>query len=213
MALTIGAISMLAQQKRKVANQGNDIAIVIQQTENISVMTTTIDRKIDNLVDLQKDTTQFDNIAIEVAQLRTQLTHVSKTNSSFAIQSQSYAEALLEPLKQMLAEKISSSDQRTESFKAKILDLLSPGPPRLTLVSCPVEEENKGRVPTDAALQSLHQEFAPTRKVWEDELQRERQNTKQLLKEIPSLKEAADDVSSPGLSKELWTSKSNMQLY
>lgn len=47
-ALTIGTISMLAQQKRKVVKQGNDIAIVIQQTESISTMATTIDRKIDN---------------------------------------------------------------------------------------------------------------------------------------------------------------------
>lgn len=124
---------------------------------------------------------QFRNIAVEAAQLRTQLTDVSKTNSSFASQSQSYAEALLEPLKQMLADKVSSTYQRAESSKAKVLGLLSPGPAQLSTVSSSGEDEimsTDSKVPANAALQSLDQEFAAARKVWEDELHRERENTR-----------------------------------
>lgn len=61
------------------------------------------------------------------------------------------------------------------------------------------------KVPANAALQSLDQEFAAARKVWEDELHRERENTRQLLKEI-SLK-VAHYVSSAKLSKDLVANK------
>jgi len=81
-ALTVGSISMLTDQRQKIVDQGKDLATILGQTTEISTTAIKIDQKIDNLTELQKDHTQFRNITREIAELRAQLTHLSKSNQS-----------------------------------------------------------------------------------------------------------------------------------
>ncbi|KAK5089250.1 hypothetical protein LTR70_006871 [Exophiala xenobiotica] len=72
-ALTVGTISILTRQNKNMIKQEDSIAVVVQHTEQISITTAKIDKKIDVLTQLQKDNPYLENISLELAGLRDQM--------------------------------------------------------------------------------------------------------------------------------------------
>ncbi|KAJ9604482.1 hypothetical protein H2200_011318 [Cladophialophora chaetospira] len=177
-ALTLGTISMLAKQKVTLDYQGKDIAVIIQQTEEIAITTARIDTKIDKLTDMQKGTSHFQSIVSELAELRNQMANVSTSNPSFVHQSQTYTAALIEPLKQALLQKSSLATDLDDTSKAKALRLLSLDPADRHVTKAPDRTISSGSESDDlvpTTTHQLYQKFAAARKVWEQQLSQERE--------------------------------------
>lgn len=108
-ALSIGTITLLARSSNAIKTQGDQIAIVVQKSEAISISTTTIEQKIDNLTDMHKDTTKLDRINYELVELRRQmgeLVCVSAKQQSlkdFIAQAQRSTQHILSPFAPQLA--------------------------------------------------------------------------------------------------------------
>ncbi|KAJ9650433.1 hypothetical protein H2198_010260 [Neophaeococcomyces mojaviensis] len=125
--LTVGTISLLTEQKRHITSHSHDLAMVIQQTENIAIATATIDQKIDALTEIQKDNPQIEVIGHEIGQLRAQLTTLSAASSNqqmlrvFADQTQICVKSLLEPMAPHLTAQV-SPDYKPQTATAEVQD-------------------------------------------------------------------------------------------
>ena len=101
-ALTMGTISILMRQSKSMIKQEDNIAVVLQHTEQISLTTSRIENKIDVLTHLQKDSSDFNILGVELAGLRSQLSALSQRTGSqptmqgFIENSQSYVQVVLE---------------------------------------------------------------------------------------------------------------------
>lgn len=140
-ALTIGSISMLAQQEQNSTRQNNQVEVLTQTTESISLNTRTINGKLDILTNMHKDNTRFDELVQEIENLRTHMTNLatasgSTTLNTFRMKSEAYTQSLLQPLQATLPD---------SSFTA-LVDLSSrsiSSPSQL--VSCDCEDVYKAK--------------------------------------------------------------------
>ncbi len=185
--LTPGTISVLAQHRREIVDQGKDLSFIIRQTQGISITAATIDTKVDKLMDMQRSPNQFNAIALEISMLRSQLGQVSKTNSIFAAQSQSYVDALLEPIKQAMLHNGSPTIDADIGFKAEALDLLNPDPTKPSIVTDLVIKSGRplaGSQLNTVTREQLRQSYIAARNIWKDELLHEQELVWQLRADL-----------------------------
>ncbi|KAK5956070.1 hypothetical protein OHC33_002643 [Knufia fluminis] len=122
-ALTVGTISLLADQKAKAIDQTKDITAMVENVRDISTTTSRIDFKVDDLAE-------------GIAELRGQLAYFSvaskqqSTGHVFVEQSKAYAESTLQPLKQHISVRDQMSTGNDQTFIQAALGLLSLDPPQ-----------------------------------------------------------------------------------
>lgn len=102
-ALTVGSISMHAQQLRNSARQDSRDEVLIQKTESIWLNTRAIDGKLNVLTDMQKDNTRFNTLVDEIESLRTYMISLINTSANislnaFRTNSETYTQTLLQSL-------------------------------------------------------------------------------------------------------------------
>lgn len=102
-ALTMGTISILAEQKRSMSRQTNHLATTMQQDNSISAATDSMEKRFDVLPELGKGAEQVQAISHELICLRDQLATLLQRNGThqswnlFVSQSQTWTQSLVEP--------------------------------------------------------------------------------------------------------------------
>jgi len=113
-ALTVGTISILSRQNKSMIKQEDSIAVVAQHTGQISITTAKIDKKIDVLTQLQKDNPYLENISLELAGLRDQMSALAQRSvgqpamQNFIEDSQASVQSTIKPIAAEIAAEIAA---------------------------------------------------------------------------------------------------------
>ena len=208
-ALTLGSISMLADQKDLIVHVGNDTSMVLQHTEVIigttdKILDTTsrIDGKIDVLTMTQKDESRLNSIRDEIQVLQVQLAGLVRTNTpgpaiadliNTALQHAQASLAPLAPLPQIKTEIQNLTDfgngaelgdrarhEGTKDFSS--MKAIKPGSTPCPACSRSVSEAH------EASVKQFHAKIVSARKVWTEQYQREKQRCNDLHRDLDELR-------------------------
>ena len=200
-ALTLGTISILMRQSKSMIKQEDNIAVVLQHTEQISLTTSRIDNKIDVLTHLQKDYSHFDKLNLELAGLQSQLSALSQRTcrqsimQDFVENSQSYVQVVLETAGPPLPI-VSDSQSLLECKEA--VQIVRGTETDLThgIRPCPACGRIFSRREEETAVRNFGNRIEKAKNHWNAQLRASQEEIAKLQREAISACQVADDLES-----------------